>query len=72
MNKQVLVIMAAGLGGRYGGLKQIDSIDEYGHIERKGEETFYTEDGGVSWNPIDRGSINELLREDKASVKVFI
>lgn len=27
-----LVIMAAGMGSRYGGLKQIDSIDEYGHI----------------------------------------
>ena len=28
----VLVIMAAGMGSRYGGLKQIDPIDEYGHI----------------------------------------
>lgn len=32
MNKPVLVIMAAGMGSRYGGLKQIDPIDEYGHI----------------------------------------
>ena len=32
MEKPVLVIMAAGMGGRYGGLKQIDPIDEQGHI----------------------------------------
>ena len=28
----VLVIMAAGMGSRYGGLKQIDPVDEQGHI----------------------------------------
>lgn len=32
MNKPVLVIMAAGMGSRYGGLKQIDPIDAEGHI----------------------------------------
>jgi len=33
MNKKpVLVIMAAGMGSRYGGLKQIEPIDEEGHI----------------------------------------
>lgn len=32
MNKPVLVIMAAGMGSRYGGLKQIDPIDKQGHI----------------------------------------
>lgn len=32
MNKPVLVIMAAGMGSRYGGLKQIDPIDEHGNI----------------------------------------
>lgn len=32
MKKPVLVIMAAGMGSRYGGLKQIDPIDEQGHI----------------------------------------
>ncbi|ABX40956.1 nucleotidyltransferase family protein [Lachnoclostridium phytofermentans] len=32
MEKPVLVIMAAGMGSRYGGLKQIDSVDEQGHI----------------------------------------
>lgn len=32
MKKPVLVIMAAGMGSRYGGLKQIDTIDEHGHI----------------------------------------
>ena len=32
MNKPVLVIMAAGRGSRYGGLKQIDPVDEEGHI----------------------------------------
>ena len=31
-NKPVLVIMAAGMGSRYGGLKQIDPIDKDGHI----------------------------------------
>lgn len=29
--KPVLVIMAAGLGSRYGGLKQLDAMDERGH-----------------------------------------
>lgn len=29
--RPVLVIMAAGMGSRYGGLKQMDSIDEYGN-----------------------------------------
>lgn len=32
MSKPVLVIMAAGMGSRYGGLKQIDPIDDKGHI----------------------------------------
>ena len=32
MKKPVLVIMAAGMGSRYGGLKQIDKIDAAGHI----------------------------------------
>lgn len=32
MQKPVLVIMAAGMGSRYGGLKQIDPIDDQGHI----------------------------------------
>ena len=32
MRKPVLIIMAAGMGSRYGGLKQIDAMDEQGHI----------------------------------------
>lgn len=32
MEKPVLVIMAAGMGSRYGGLKQIDPVDEQGHL----------------------------------------
>lgn len=32
MERPVLVIMAAGMGSRYGGLKQIDPVDENGHI----------------------------------------
>ena len=32
MDKPVLVIMAAGMGSRYGGLKQIDPVDADGHI----------------------------------------
>ena len=32
MRKPVLVIMAAGMGSRYGGLKQMDPVDEQGHI----------------------------------------
>ena len=32
MKQPVLVVMAAGMGSRYGGLKQIDPIDKEGHI----------------------------------------
>ena len=32
MKNPELVILAAGMGSRYGGLKQIDTVDEYGHI----------------------------------------
>ena len=32
MKNPELVVLAAGMGSRYGGLKQIDKIDEYGHI----------------------------------------
>lgn len=32
MNKPVLVIMAAGMGSRFGGLKQIEPVDTQGHI----------------------------------------
>ncbi|MCD7882278.1 MAG: nucleotidyltransferase [Lachnospiraceae bacterium] len=32
MKKPVLVVMAAGMGSRYGGLKQIDPVDAEGHI----------------------------------------
>lgn len=31
MNKPTLVIMAAGMGSRFGGCKQITPVDEYGH-----------------------------------------
>ena len=32
MNKPVLVIMAAGMGSRYGGLKQLDPVGSYGQL----------------------------------------
>jgi len=32
MNKPVLVVMAAGMGSRYGGLKQIDPVGNYGQL----------------------------------------
>lgn len=32
MKKPVLIIMAAGMGSRFGGLKQIEPIDDQGHI----------------------------------------
>ena len=32
MNKPVLVVMAAGMGSRFGGLKQLAPIDEKGHV----------------------------------------
>ena len=32
MKKPVLVVMAAGMGSRYGGLKQLDPVDAQGHI----------------------------------------
>lgn len=31
-NKPVLVVMAAGMGSRYGGLKQLDPMDSEGHV----------------------------------------
>ena len=32
MNKPVLVVMAAGMGSRFGGLKQMEPIDDNGHV----------------------------------------
>ena len=32
MQKPVLLIMAAGMGSRFGGMKQITPVDDYGHI----------------------------------------
>ncbi|MBQ7279085.1 MAG: nucleotidyltransferase [Clostridia bacterium] len=32
MNKPILVIMAAGMGSRFGGLKQMAKVDEQGHV----------------------------------------
>lgn len=32
MEKPVLVVMPAGMGSRYGGLKQMDPMDDYGHV----------------------------------------
>ena len=32
VKKPVLVVMAAGMGSRYGGLKQLDPIDDNGHV----------------------------------------
>ena len=32
MREPVLVIMAAGMGSRFGGLKQITPVDDQGHI----------------------------------------
>ena len=32
MNKPVLVIMAAGLGSRYGGMKQLDPVGGHGEL----------------------------------------
>lgn len=32
MDKPCLVIMAAGMGSRYGGMKQVDPVDKFGHI----------------------------------------
>ena len=32
MAKPVLVLMAAGMGSRYGGLKQLQPMDEQGHL----------------------------------------
>ena len=32
MDKPVLVVMAAGMGSRFGGLKQMEPMDDQGHI----------------------------------------
>lgn len=45
MKKPVLVIMAAGMGSRQGGMKQIDPVDEYGHINDTYRVTFENEQG---------------------------
>ena len=45
MKKPVLVIMAAGMGSRYGGMKQIDPVDENGHINDTYRVTFENEQG---------------------------
>ena len=34
MEKPVLVVLAAGLGSRYGGLKQMDPVGGHGQIGR--------------------------------------
>ena len=46
--KPALVVMAAGTGSRYGGLKQIDPVDEQGT---------YTEDEGKTWAALPGESI---------------
>ena len=33
MEKPTLVILAAGMGSRYGGLKQIDPVDDKGFLD---------------------------------------
>ncbi len=33
MKKPVLIIMAAGMGSRYGGLEQIDPVDQDGRLD---------------------------------------
>ena len=33
MNKPVLVVMAAGMGSRYGGMKQIDPVGPNGQVK---------------------------------------
>ena len=35
MNKPVLVVLAAGMGSRYGGLKQMDSVAGHGRALRR-------------------------------------
>ena len=32
MNRPVLVVMAAGMGSRYGGLKQVDPVGSHGQL----------------------------------------
>ena len=32
MEKTTLVVLAAGMGSRYGGLKQVDAVDDMGHV----------------------------------------
>lgn len=32
MKKPILVVMAAGMGSRYGGLKQIDPVGSHGEV----------------------------------------
>ena len=41
MKKPVLVVMAAGMGSRYGGLKQIDPVDKEGHIIMDPKSSIY-------------------------------
>ena len=44
MNKPVLVVMAAGMGSRYGGMKQIDPVGPNGQVIMDYSCLLYTSD----------------------------
>ena len=60
MNKPVLVVMAAGMGSRFGGLKQLEPIDDNGHVIL--DYSVYDATG-----PASRPSSSSLSRSTRSS-----
>ena len=64
MNAPVLVVMAAGMGSRYGGLKQIDPVDENGNIlcEKLGDLS------GETWALLAPMTAENAAKEEHANL----
>ena len=63
MEKPILVVLAAGMGSRFGGLKQIEPIDDNGNFKQLKSLAHTTEEGkpqaGLTFtcaNEVKRGS----------------
>ena len=61
MKKPVLVVMAAGMGSRYGGLKQIDPVDKEGHIIMDFSIHDAVRAGFKKWFSLSRKKMKQIL-----------